>query len=699
MAILTEYSLWLLPLCLLAGAGFSLLLYYKNRNLDLTKKTTVTLSVIRGLVVALICFLLLAPMLKMILKKVEKPILVVAVDDTESIASTKDSAFYRTEFSQKLNRLIASFGDRYEIRPYLIGEDDQAVPADEEIELDFCKKESDLSSIFDDIEKFYSGKNIGAMLMFTDGIYNKGENPYYKAEKVKFPVYTVGLGDTDLQRDLLIAGIAHNQQTYKGNFSPVEIKVSATKLAGKKAALTVTDENENVIYQKQIAVSGPRHFETVRFTVEIKENGIHRYKVQLDEIEGEITHKNNASHFFIEGIESKEKIAILYNSPHPDISAIKQALEISDKYEVEAYAANKFKGNPGDYSLIILHQLPAKTNSASNLIGQIQKKGIAVLYILGQQTNLSNFNTLHSGLSIVQNKNLTNDASPAFNENFASFNFSEGSKTMLKNYPPLQTFFGEYKASVSANIFLYQQIGTVKTSEPLILFNEINGVRNGIVTGTGLWQWRLYDYLYNENHEAFDDLINQMALYLSVKSDKSFFRIASKNIYNENEPVEFSAELYNDSYELITEPDISIKITGEDKKQYDALFSKQNNGYYLNMGELPTGNYAWSASVKNGNKLYKKSGSFTIRELVVETQNLVADHQLLQNIAQTTNGQFLTVEEMDKLTELIKINDEIKSTASYEKQYAPILNSWLYFALLMILFATEWFLRKWNGGY
>ena len=41
--------------------------------------------------------------------------------------------------------------------------------------------------------------------------------------------------------------------------------------------------------------------------------------------------------------------------------------------------------------------------------------------------------------------------------------------------------------------------------------------------------------------------------YLSVKSwIKSFFRVFTKKIINENEPIEFTAEVYNQSYELVT---------------------------------------------------------------------------------------------------------------------------------------------------
>jgi hypothetical protein len=54
---------------------------------------------------------------------------------------------------------------------------------------------------------------------------------------------------------------------------------------------------------------------------------------------------------------------------------------------------------------------------------------------------------------------------------------------------------------------------------------------------------------------------------------------------------------------------------------------------------------------------------------------------------------------MDQLVEDIKKNDEITSIVSYHKIYNHLLNSWLYFVVLILLMGSEWFLRKWGGGY
>ena len=697
MSLLSQYSLWFLPLCLLVGAGCALLLYYKSTTLDLDKKSRIIMSCLRGLAVSLICFLLLAPMLKMVVKDLDKPLIIFAVDNSESIVLSKDSAYYRHDYPKQVEQLANSFGDKYEVRLYSVGEKNQLQENINTDFLDFNEKSTDLSSVFNEVSTLYGNRNIGSMILLSDGIVNVGSNPYYKASSVAYPVYTVGLGSTETTTDLLIAGVNNNKQALKGNYFPVEIKVAANQLANNNITLSLSEGNE-VLMTKNLNINSRKFFETVSANIQATTKGLHKYKAELTELEGEITYKNNIAYFYVEVIDSREKIAIVYNSPHPDVAAIKAALESAEHYDVNIFSVQDFRASVDDYSLIILHQLPSVGQPAANLLAQIEKTGTSALYIVGSQTNLSAFNNNKAGISIQQNKNLFNNAVPLFNENFTSFTFSEEARQLLPKLPPMTTIFGDYKSSVSSNVFLYQRINNVNTQYPLMLFNDHNGVKTGVICGTGIWQWRLYNYLYTQSHREFDEIINKIATYLSVKSDKSLFRVSARNVYEEYKPVVITAELYNESYELVNDADVSIVITAEDGKKYEQQLSKQNNQYVLNMGELPVGSYSWLCTTKYGKNSYSKSGVFSVDEVLLESTNLVADHSLLQSIATTTGAKFFLPEDMQRIEKEIKSNDNIKPIANYSKKYNLLLSSWLYFACIMLLLAVEWFLRKWNGG-
>ncbi len=696
MSLLTQYPFWLAVFAVLLGVGYALFLYHKNENVVFEKRSRIVMASLRGVAMALLAFLLLAPMLKMIRKQTDKPVIIFSIDNSESIASGKDAAYYTRDYPRQLQKVVNDLAKQYDVDAYLVGDENKLVD-NENVGVDFSDKSTNLSALFDDINLLYSSRNVGAVVMLTDGIYNIGSNPYYAAQKANFPVYTVGLGSDEQATDLFIADIVHNKEVLKGNRAPVEVKVQAGKLSGKTAKLTVSDDHGEV-FSKTLQISGNQYFETVSFLVDAEKPGLKRFKVDLDELDGEITHKNNHARFFIRVIESKDKIAVVYDASHPDIAAIRSALELSDNYDITVASVDEFKANPADFGLIVLHQLPSQKHPASSLLSQIRQSGVSALYIVGTQTDLNAFNGLNTGLQITQSKNMTNNATASYNSNFMLFSFSEEAQQLLPTLPPLQTPFGTYKASVSSNLFMTQKISGVETKYPLFLFNDVNGAKTGVVSGTGLWAWKVYDYVNNQNHDAFNEIVNKTALFLVAKNDKSPFRVRHNAVFAENAPVEFSAELHNESGELLNTPDVKLTVKGSGDTAYDAQFSKQNNAYYLNMGELPVGTYTWTAKTQLGNKTYEKSGSFSVQEIFVETANLVADFDMLKSVAQTTGGKFFTRNELEKVVKEIKANENIKPVASYQKKYSMLLNSPWYLALIVLLLGIEWFLRKWHGG-
>src|SRR5574344_882127 len=99
MHIFTEYSLWLLPLCILAGLGTAFLLYRKNDKLrEAPRWVRRLLFCLRAFAVAMLLFLLLGPFVEMRRSVVEKPTVVLLHDNSASLVLQKDSTKIRTEY-------------------------------------------------------------------------------------------------------------------------------------------------------------------------------------------------------------------------------------------------------------------------------------------------------------------------------------------------------------------------------------------------------------------------------------------------------------------------------------------------------------------------------------------------------------------------------------------------------------------------
>jgi len=173
----------------------------------------------------------------------------------------------------------------------------------------------------------------------------------------------------------------------------------------------------------------------------------------------------------------------------------------------------------------------------------------------------------------------------------------------------------------------------------------------------------------------------------------------TRTVINENEPVILDAELYNDSYELINEPDATLTIKNESGKDFPFQFSKNNKSYVLRAGFFPAGNYTYEGKVVYNGKEFKDNGAFSVSPLRLETINTTADHQLLNQLAVQNGGQMVYPDKMQTLTSLINESAAAKPVMREIVRTQSIINlKWICFVLLGLL-GIEWFVRKFNGGY
>jgi hypothetical protein len=222
----------------------------------------------------------------------------------------------------------------------------------------------------------------------------------------------------------------------------------------------------------------------------------------------------------------------------------------------------------------------------------------------------------------------------------------------------------------------------------------------GALLAEGIWRWRLFNFLNGENHELFDDWVSKVTQYLGVKEDKRKFRVnVSKNIYRENEQALFDAELYNKSYELINEPDVRLVISSEKGKDYTYTFNKSGKAYSLNAGTLPVGNYKFVGKVNSAGEQLSYDGQFSVQPIQLEQYETTANHRLLRLLSEQFGGKMVSPEEMDEIPNLIKAVGTVKPVIYENATTRSLINIRWLFAVLLLLIATEWFLRRYLGSY
>jgi hypothetical protein len=695
-----QYPSWYLLLCVLLGLGAAVFLYRRDSTfVDQSVALRTLMAVLRGLVVTVLSALLLAPLLKLFQTHTEPPVILIAQDQSTSIPDAMSKADSAT-YMNSLNTLYDRLSKKYIVHRIGFGEEVKEV---DQWKLD--DKASDLGEFMSYLQEQYRGQNIGAVILASDGAYNRGKNPLYVSGDLKAPLSVIALGDTVRKTDLQIKDVFHNSIAYLGDKFTIQVDVSALRLKGTSTTLEVkhiVDKQSKLLEHVPVTIDADPFFQTIEFTLEATASGVQHYQVQLAQVKNEVTYVNNVRDFFVEVIDSRLKVLVLANSPHPDLAIFRNALLDQKNYEVDVKMATEITTNQlSAYDLVILHQLPSLKNPIQSILGELDHLNMSRVFVVGYQTDLNALNAAQSLVRIDNSgNNAPNEVTMIYNPGFTTFKTSTELQTKLATFSPLQSPYGEYTASPSAQVLAYQRIGKVDTQFPLILMGESNDRRTCVITGEGLWKWQLYDQLQNGSKVITHELINKLCQYTSTKSDKRKFRVSTpKKLFTELEDITFQAELYNDNYELINTPEVLLKIRNGEGEEFDYTFNTSGDEYALTIGRFPEGNYSFSATTELNGVKQNADGKFVIQPVQLEALSSTADHGLLRQLAAQYGGRVVTPDKMNELGDDILKMDSIKPVLYSSTQTQPLIHlKWLCFILLAAL-SLEWFLRRYYGGY
>jgi hypothetical protein len=677
---------WWGPVCLLLGLLYAWLMYRKP--VQLGKSMRYILFAFRATVVSFLALLIVSPLVRSTSYQPQKPVILIAQDNSESIKLFgKGSLALGEGWGEALKKEL---GDDYEVHAFYFDKDLKDSLSDK-----FDGRQTDISNALHQLNERFVNRNIGALVLATDGLYNLGTDPQYEARNIKTSIYTIALGDTIPRRDVLISNVNYNKTAFLGNDFEIEILVEAYQSTGENMQLSIIEDGRQV-HSQNINITSAAFKKVIQVKLNADEKGIRKFTISVAPLKNELSVQNNTETIYIDVLDARQKILLLYDGPHPDLSVIKQSIESNKNFEVKTSLMSDIAAvKLNDYSLAILYQLSA--NSYGKLQNLLQSKN-PVWYIAGTQVDINAFNNAQKAVRVNSGGQEVQEAFAQPVSTFSAFTLTDSTQNKLSKLPPLVAPFGSYTASGTASVLLKQKIGNVETNYPLLAFNDEGGRKSAVLTGEGLWRWQLAEYREFGNHHAVEELLSQTVQYLTANANRQRFRVyASKNVFDEGENVLLNAELYNDALELINAPDVKINLKSQAGKNYSFLFTRSGQSYQLNAGTLPVGEYTYSANTSNGKQAFTANGQLTVKQLNLETRQSTANHQLLRTIATQSGGQMLLPSQINKLADLIRKNENIKTVVYEDKRYSDLIGVKWFFVLILLLLSAEWFLRKREG--
>jgi hypothetical protein len=677
-----EYSAWWFVVIVLVSGSLAWLLYSGKNLWD--KRMCFVLGSFRFVVLFLVLFLLLKPKLTSVKSFKEKPVFPIVVDNSESITMAFKNQQEIKSTIQAIQNKLQTLGFESDIVTF-----DRTIQSADSFSFD--QTSSNISKLLSETEKSSVSKKPEGMLLLSDGIYNSGISPNYLTFRSKITV--LGLGDTIPRKDIALLSLQNNSVAFLGNKFKINAEIQAIGYSGTEIEILLKD-SKTIIERQRIKINDKYWTNKVDFIIPATIKGFQKYTIEIVPLKDESNLLNNKLNAYIDIVDDRENILLVAKAPHPNIKAIRSALDTKENIHFEVLIPGLYEAKSASYDLIIFQN--CLLNDVPEASKYINDKS-SIFYIAGSGTDFARFN-VENGLIDIASKNEIDQIQGTPNSLFSAFKLNENTETVLAKLPPVEVPFGELKSKNGIEVALFQKINAIQSSKPLLIFGQSNR-KTGVLLTDGLWQWRMYEAQESGKSEVVDELITKTVQYLSSKKDKRKFRIyPHQREYEEGEMPKIESELYNDLYEKIFGQKTSLILSNIGSKTKVFEFTPIEGNSALSLPALPSGVYKIEAKTNYSGKVLNASTEFIIKERQLEALDLRANHTLLRELVSKNKGEFYAWQNRDQL---LKSLDNLKATPIWksEEQTRNLIEEKWYYFLIVAFICTEWIIRRYTGGY
>ena len=646
-----------------------------------SKSTAWIYGSLRFVTIFSVLLLLINPKFKTETYSIIKPKLPVLIDNSESV-SELNQAINVSDFVASL-KANEDLNKKFDLSFYTFGNEFKINDS-----LTFNEKNSNISEALSLINQLFKNE-VAPTVLITDGNQTLGNDYEFSSINFKNRIYPVVIGDSVKYLDLKIAQLNSNSYAFLKNNFPVEVivvyqgaKNIRAQFEVKKATITV--------YKENISFTENENTKILDFTLPASNVGFQKYTAQINPISEEKNKINNSKQFAVEVIDQSTNILIISDIVHPDIGAIKRSAESNKQRKVTFKKPSEALSLISDHQLIILYQ---PNRNFAKIYSKLDKLNKNTLVFTGEQTDWYFLNSIQDNY-IKEVTNQSENVVGILNQNYGAFALDE---LDFSDYRPLITLFGALEILVPHDIILRQSIDGFETETPLLATTEINGARNAIFDGEGIWKWRAQSFIESKDYKEFDNFFGKVIQYLASNKRRSRLEVSYEIFYYNNNAIRVSAQYFDKNFVFNSNANLSILVTNMDTKQsseYPLLLKR--NYYEIDLSNLEAGEYVFKVSV-NDEIVLTRNGAFTILDFNIEQQFLNADVAKLSRVAINTEGKNYFISDALSLIDSLIKDDTFKQIEKTEEKIEPLIE-WIYLLSLIILsLSTEWFLRKYNG--
>jgi len=649
--------------------------YFKGKQKG---RLRAVLSILRFVGIFGVLVLLINPKFSKVSYTLEKPNLVLLIDNSSSMQGNEETVKELLGEFQNNTEL----SDRFDIASYQFGK--KLRPLDS---LTFTDVQTNIQNPVATLKDVYARRNT-AVVLISDGNQNIGQEYSFPNSKNPMAMYTITVGDTTSYEDVSIGPINVNKYAFLNNKYPLESYVSYQGQGATKVRVQITVDGASV-YRETVNLSKTDNLKNISTLINAGKVGVKSITVNVEALSSEKNTANNTKSTSVEVINEKTTIALVSDMLHPDIGALKKAIESNEQREVIILKPTDTSQAFEEADIFILYQ---PNGLFKNVFQFIDQKQANVLIVTGLHTDYNFLNSIQPDFQI-ESGYPEQEVFGNLNTGFSKFDITDFD---LVDFPPLSSDAGPVSFNQANETLLDVSIRGLNMETPLLSVYGENERKKALFVGEGLWKWRMQSFRNTGDFLTMDTFLGKVIRYLSANTSKNRLNLTYSSNYEGSNTAYISATYFDETYVFDPNASIEISVVNVDTNSTTSMPMVLKNGYFeADLTNLLPATYTFLVKVKGEN--YSEAGTFTISNFDLEKQFVSSNYIKMEQLALNTGGQHAFPPDFKgTLTALISTNSYVPTQRSSEN-IVSLIDFKILLGLIVFAFAMEWFIRKFNG--
>ncbi len=649
--------------------------YYKAKRKSALRPL---LASLRFLSVFGLLLLLINPKLSKTSYTIEKPNLVLLVDNSESIKQYGDSINKLVEEISTNDKIL----DRFNVSIYQFGKNVSLAN-----ELTFNAKQTDIQNALQTVKEIHRNQNL-AIALITDGNQTIGKDYSIVSHTNNIPVHAITIGDTTKLEDVSLGEITLNKYAFLNNKFPLETYVNYQGQSSVTVKVSVRINND-LANTQTISLSKSNNTKTIRLELDAKTVGVKSINVAVSQLQNEKNVSNNIRSASIEVLDEKTNIALISQIVHPDLGVLKKSIESNEQRAVRIIKPSVNLKDLEDIDFFILYQ---PNSSFRSIMEYVKKRQLNFFLISGLHTDYNFLNNVQNDFS-VENGYPEQEVFGILNNGFTKFEIADFD---TNNFPPLLSNSGPIDFNVAHELLMSMEIKGLELDQPLFVVTEKDSRKSAILFGEGLWKWRVQSFKNSDTFKNFDTFIGKLLRFMVNTNNKDRLNLEYNKEYEGSGNVIITASYFDEAFIFNPNAFLTITVDNTNTNQSTSMPMILRNGYYeADLTNLLPGKYSFKVNVKNEN--ITKSGTFEISEFNVENQFVSSNYQKMMALSSLSKGGHYFASNISGLINRLSTNQQYLPTQKSKENIVSLIDFKTVMALIVLFFVVEWFLRKYNG--